>query len=158
MKKWQLYEWSVIVFFLVFPVTAIIFEVFFFQTIGTYREVALKWFVFSGVGLRLGSAGIKQIVQPKFTAKEIFKLEDDAVYPLVRELGFTNICFAVIAIISLFVPSFRIPAAIAGGLYFGLAGLQHIRNRSAGNEEIFAMTSDFFIFIVLFSCIFMSLG
>ncbi len=149
MKKWGLYEWSIILFFIVVPFSAIGTESLLFRSIRPLTEIAFKWFVFSGIGLRLGGAGIKQIIQPRFTAREIFKIQDDGVLPLVRELGFANVCFSAVALASLFVPTFRIPAAIAGGLYFGLAGLLHVTKSKESSEEIFAMVSDIFIFLVL---------
>ncbi|GAB2027496.1 DUF6790 family protein [Lactovum odontotermitis] len=151
MKKWGLYEWSVILFFFVVPATAIVAELLLKKPlpIRMMSEIALKWMVFSGVGLRLGSAGLKQIKQPQFTAKEIFRVSDERAISLVKEVGFANVSFSSIALISLIIPSFRLPAAIAGGLYFGLAGLLHIQKVEASSAEKFAMVSDIYIFIVL---------
>lgn len=149
MKKLGLYEWSIILFFIIAPLAAISIEVFILHSTALLITITLKWYVFFGVGLRLGGAGLKQILQPEFTAKEIFKVKDNTAFSLVRELGFANVCFGIIGIISLFVPSFRVPAAIAGGLYFGLAGLMHLFKPKDSNEEAFAMYSDIFIFIVL---------
>ena len=41
-----------------------------------FSNLFSKWFIFSAVGLRLFLAGIKQIVDPAFTAKEIFHLDN----------------------------------------------------------------------------------
>lgn len=111
--------------------------------------VAFKWFVFSGIGLRLFTAGVKQVIQPQFTAQEIFNISDKKIIPIIKELGFANICFGIIALVSFFIPSFRIPAVLAGGLYFGFAALIHIRKKRDSSEETFAMISDLYIFIVL---------
>lgn len=151
MKKWGLYEWSILLFFVIVPVVAIITECYIIKVPITRTESAFKWFVFSGIGLRLLGAGLKQTMNPSFTAREIFKLTDDAVFPIVRELGFANLCFATIAIISLFIPSFRAPSAVAGGMYFGLAGGLHLFQKEKNSEEIFAMVSDIFIFLVITS-------
>lgn len=129
MKKLGLYEWSVLLFFLIVPIAAILIECYAVQINSDFKTIAFKWFVFSGIGLRLFSSGIKQILQPKFTAQEIFNLKDEGAVPIVRELGFANVCFGTIAIISLIIGTFRIPAAIAGGLYFALAGIMHILKR-----------------------------
>jgi hypothetical protein len=147
MKKFGLYQWSVCLFFLILPFTAILLEEY--NNEEPFITIAFKWFVFSGIGLRLGSAGLKQVIQPHFTVKEIFNSDCDAAAPIVRELGFANICFGVIALISLFEPTFRIPAAIAGGLYFGLAGMLHVFKQKDSENEMFAMISDFFIFLIL---------
>ncbi len=149
MKKWGMYEWSIILFFLAVPLLAIILEIYAFHSPESYLSIALKWFVFSGIGLRLGGAGMKQILQPRFTAKEIFNINDEKAFVVVRELGFANVCFAVIALMSVLLDSFRIPAAISGGLYFALAGFLHVFKPKDSNNEIFAMISDFYIFVIL---------
>jgi hypothetical protein len=149
MKKWSLYEWSVVSCFVLLPFAATWIELSFVADSEAFAVVAFKWFVFSGIGLRLGVAGVKQIIQPQFTVKEIFHMENDGVAPVIRELGFANVCFAILAVISLFVPDFRVPAAIAGGLYFGFAGLLHIFKPKDGGKESFAMASDLYIFFVL---------
>jgi predicted phage tail protein len=149
MKKRSLYEWSVALFFVLLPFAAIWIDLAFFADSGAFAAVAFKWFVFSGIGLRLGSSGVKQIIRPQFTAEEIFNIKNDGAAPIVRELGFANVCFAALAVTSLFVPGFRVPAAITGGLYFGFAGLLHIFKPKAGGKEIFAMVSDLYIFTVL---------
>lgn len=149
MKKWGLYEWSIILLFIVVPLTAIVSELLLSGSTLPLAEIALKWMVFCAIGLRLGAAGIKQISQPLFTAKQIFKIQDDDVLPIVKELGFANVCFSVVALISLFVPTFRIPSAIGGGLYYGFAGLLHVTKPKDSSKEIFAMVSDIFIFLVL---------
>ena len=38
-------------------------------------------------------AGIRQITNPAFTAKEIFHIDSMASLAIVRELGFANLCF-----------------------------------------------------------------
>jgi len=108
-----------------------------------------KWFIFSAAGLRLFIAGIKQTADPAFTAQEIFRIDDPVIFPVVRELGFANLCFGLVGIVSLFLPQWRIVSAFASGLYFGLAGLQHFFKKPAGTNEKFALVTDLFIFIVL---------
>ncbi|MBS1496133.1 MAG: hypothetical protein JSU03_14345 [Bacteroidetes bacterium] len=108
-----------------------------------------KWFIFSAVGLRLFLAGIKQVFNPEFTAKQIFNLDNPDCFPILRELGFANICFGIVAIISLFKPDWRIVSAFASGLYFGIAGLQHAIKKESGINEKFALWTDLFIFIIL---------
>ena len=149
MKRPGLYEWSVILSFIIMPLTAISVEVLVIDPSPRLAAIALKWFIFCGIGLRLGMAGIKQIITPQFTAREIFKIQDEGILPIIRELGLANLCFSVIAIISLFIPTFRIPAGIAGGLYFGLAGLLHITKPKDSKNEIFALVSDISIFLVI---------
>lgn len=108
-----------------------------------------KWFIFYAVGFRLLMAGIKQISNPAFTARDIFQIEDKSSYIIVKELGFANLCFGFIGIISLFLPEWRVVSAFGSGLYFGLAALNHFIRKSAGANELFALITDIFIFIVL---------
>lgn len=108
-----------------------------------------KWFIFSAVGLRLFLAGIKQTTNPAFTAKEIFHIESTESFPVVRELGFANLCFGLIGIVSLFLPQWRIVSAFASGLYYGIAGAQHLFKKTAGANEKFALITDIIIFIFL---------
>jgi hypothetical protein len=115
----------------------------------SYPALVAKWFIFFAVGIRLTLAGLRQITKPGFTSREIFHIEGEACYPIVRELGFANLCFGLIGIISLFVPAWRIVSCFGSGLYYGLAALSHFIKRSAGPNEMFALVSDVFIFLLL---------
>jgi hypothetical protein len=59
-------------------------------------ELVFRWFVFWGVGVRLLLAGVRQVIQPSFTAREIFHLASADAEVIVRELGFLFI-FAIVA-------------------------------------------------------------
>lgn len=111
--------------------------------------LALKWFVFWGVGARLAIAGIRQMLQPGFTAKDIFQIDDPRAGKIVQELGFWNFAGGVIALGSLVYPGWAVPAGVAGGLFYGLAGWQHWRNGHRNTNENVAMVSDLFMFGVL---------
>ena len=115
-------------------------------------EVAFRWFVFWGIGIRLFLAGVRQAIQPSFTAREIFHLASADAEVIVRELGFANICLGLTAAISGFVPGWRMGAAFAGGLYFGIAGAMHVTKRPATPNEWVALLSDLFIFAVVAAC------
>ncbi len=108
-----------------------------------------KWFIFSAVGLRLFIAGIKQTTDPAFTAKEIFHLDSPDSFPIVRELGFANLCFGLVGIGSLFFPGWRVVSAFGSGIYYGIAGLQHFLKKPAGANEKFALVTDMIIFLLL---------
>jgi len=117
---------------------------------GTFLTALVgKWFIFYAVGIRLLLAGIRQIKNPSFTAKEIFHIESDAVLPIVRELGFANLCAGLVGIIALFVPQWRIVSAFSSGLYYGIAGLYHFIKKPAGANEQFALITDIIIFLLL---------
>ena len=106
-------------------------------------------FIFYAVGLRLFLAGIKQTTNPAFTAKEIFHIDSPESFPILREIGFANLCFGQIGLISLFLPQWRIVSALGSGLYYGLAGLQHFIKKLAGTNEKFALITDIIIFLIL---------
>jgi len=112
-------------------------------------DLFCKWFIFSAVGLRLFVAGIQQTVKPAFTAKEIFHIHNPESFPIVRELGFANLCFGLVGISSIFKPEWRIVSAFASGIYFGIAGLQHLIKKPASVNESFALWTDLLIFSVL---------
>lgn len=147
MKKIKWYEFSVIAFFVVCPIISAAIE----------RELSdaavsillFKWVVFYSIGLRLLSAGIKQVVSPAFTAKEIFEINDPKSYPVILELGFSNICLGLLGVCSIAIYEFRLAAAFAGGIYYGLAGCIHLFRKTKNSTELFAMASDLYIFIVL---------
>jgi hypothetical protein len=108
-----------------------------------------KWFIFWAVGVRLFTAGLRQVINPTFTAKDIFHIEDNASHAIVRELGFANICFGAVGIISLFLPPWRIVSAFGSGLFYGIAGFNHIAKKAASPNEVLALLSDLFIFVAL---------
>ena len=84
MKKIDLYEISVIIFFILLPVIASTVNILINKSeIGPFSLI-FKWFVFSGVGLRLLTAGLKQSINPSFTAKEIFKVNEENSFRIVR--------------------------------------------------------------------------
>jgi len=108
-----------------------------------------KWFVFWAVGWRLLLAGIKQIVQPAYTAREILGLKSDESLILVRELGFANVAMGVLGVASLFMPPWQLGAALVGAVFYGLAGANHVRQPHRNRMENIAMISDLFIAALL---------
>jgi len=144
-------EYIIVVSSLTFllPLAAVFIEISLNNTIIFSFHLLGKWFIFSAVGLRLFLAGIKQTTDPAFTAKEIFHIHNPESFPIVRELGFANLCFGLTGILSLFLPQWRIVSAFASGLYYGIAGLQHLLKKTAGINEQFALVTDIIIFIFL---------
>jgi len=106
-----------------------------------------KWFVFWGVGMRLFTAGIKQILQPEFTAK-ILGIKSKEATIVVRELGFANVVIGIIGLSVIFNDNWIVPAAIAGAVFYGAAGIQHIFKERKTTAENVALVSDLFIAIV----------
>jgi len=139
----------VILLMLVFPVASVITEAALSPNAVNIILLVGKWFVFWAVGVRLFIAGLRQVIQPEFTAKEIFGIQDRASFAIVREVGFGNLSMGLLGICSLIRGGWVVPAAIVGGLYYGLAGAGHIPQKNKNAKEYTAMVSDGFIFLVL---------
>ena len=116
---------------------------------GDFLGLVGKWFVFWAVGVRLAIAALRQIVKPELTTRDILGISDPAAGKVARELGFANLSIGLIALLSLIWPDWVLPAAIAGGLFFGLAGAEHVRHTNRSPRENLAMVSDLAIFLVL---------
>jgi hypothetical protein len=112
-----------------------------------------RWFVFWSVGLRLLLAGVRQVANPDFTARTIFQVGEPAALSIVRELGFANMSIGVLGVSAIFNRSWVFAAAIAGGLYFGLAGVQHATHSGRNRLQTIAMISDLWLFLVLAACL-----
>jgi hypothetical protein len=69
-------------------------------------------------------------------------------------VGFGNVSMGVLGICSVVRADWIVPAAIVGGLYYGLAGIGHISHRNKNAKEYVAMISDGFIFLVLLVAIY----
>ncbi|MBS0316349.1 MAG: hypothetical protein JSR49_04395, partial [Proteobacteria bacterium] len=89
---------------LVLPVGSIGLE----AVIGGHGLSALlvaKWFVIWSVGARLFLAGMRQIVQPRYTAEVILSLKHEESHVLVRELGFANLAVGLAGLASWLFPT-----------------------------------------------------
>ncbi len=140
---------SITVLLFIFPVLSFFIERWVSSTTVNALASLGKWLVFYAAGLRLFIAGIRQATKPAFTAKEIFHFTGTESFPVIKELGYLNICAGLVGIISLFIPAWRIVSAFSSGLYYGFAGFTHITKKSAGANERFAMITDIIIFILL---------
>jgi hypothetical protein len=52
-------------------------------------------------------------------------------------------------ILSLFLPQWRIVSAFGSGIFYGIAGINHLIKKPAGANEMLALVSDIFIFLCL---------
>jgi hypothetical protein len=144
-----MYFLSVVLLLAVLPAASVILEaVLAPHGVGVISLIG-KWYVFWACGVRLLLAGIRQVAQPRFTAAEIFDLDNVKAFPIVREIGFANLAMGTLGICTIFRPAWLVPAAIAGGLYYGLAGLGHLLRGERNIKETVAMLSDGFAFLVL---------
>ncbi len=139
----------IILVMIIFPALSVAIEAAVFPHTASIFALVAKWFVFWAVGIRLFSAGVRQVLRPALTAREIFAIQTAESYPIVREVGFGNLAMGTLGICSLYRPGWILPAAVAGGLYFGLAGLLHIFRKQKNAIEQTAMVTDAFAFLVL---------
>lgn len=143
-----MYATIVIALLFVLPFVSTLVEVVLLST-GDVVTIAGKWLVFWAVGVRLIMAGVKQVVQPAFTAQTIFRLTDETAFPIVREVGFGNLAMGALGLLSLTVPAWTVPAALVGGLYYLLAGLGHVTNTHRNAHEQAAMITDIIVSVLL---------
>jgi hypothetical protein len=107
------------------------------------------WFVFWAVGVRLLTAGARQVIKPALTSEGILGIPGRSAWQLVRELGFANLSLGLIGVSSLWRDDWRAPAALAGGLFLLLAGLEHVPKKTRSTEENVAMVSDLVIGLMM---------
>jgi len=141
----MLFIFSVTVFLFVAPAISTVLQ---HPHAGTWFPLFARWLTFWACGVRLFLAGIRQTIQPGFTAKEIFQLDDARAYPIVREVGFGNLAMGLLGLATIVRPAWLIPAALTGGLYYGLAGLIHLR-KHRNPAETFTLITDFWVFAIL---------
>lgn len=144
-----MYLASIVLLMLVLPAAGVIVEALWFGSAADVVLLVGKSFVFWAVGVRLFMAGVRQVAQPQFTAESIFEIKDRAAFGIVRELGFANLSTGTLGLASLAVPAWVVPAAIVGGLFYGLAAAGHaLRGKRNFNEQT-ALISDIFAFVIL---------
>jgi hypothetical protein len=101
------------------------------------------------VGVRLFLVGVMQTLRPQFTAQSIFDIRDEGALAVVREVGFGNLAMGTLGLVSLGKPGWVVPAALAGGLYYGLAGIGHVFRKTRTLKEQIALVSDLAISALL---------
>ena len=144
-----MYFLTIVLLMFVFPIASVLTEFIFFRSNAEVVFLIGKWFVFWAVGVRLFLAGMRQSLNPRFTAEEIFGIKADEPLIIVQELGFANLSIGLLGIITIFNGLWIMPSAIAGCLFYGLAGIRHLTKKERNPFERGAMLSDLFIFIVL---------
>ncbi|QGH69007.1 DUF6790 family protein [Pseudactinotalea sp. HY158] len=141
---------TILSFFVVLPTVSILIE---WAVRPQRRDLLLligRWIVFWAVGIRLFTAGLSQAMRPEYTAEVIFDVTSPVVLPFIQELGFANLALGLVAIVSVLKREWVAPAALAGAMFFGLAGLRHaLVAEDATGTRIVALASDLFIFAVL---------
>jgi hypothetical protein len=103
----------------------------------------------SSFGVRLLLAGLRQILQPRWSAETILGIEGEDVLVVVRELGFANVALGTVGVVSLLVPGWDRPAALAGAIFYALAGVNHARETDRNRHETVAMVSDLLLAVLI---------
>jgi hypothetical protein len=116
-----------------------------------------KWFVFWAGGVRLFSAGLSQIFRPQFTYGTIFQIKDPEAGKLVKEIGFGNLSIGLLGILTMVVSAWTVPAALASGLFYLLAGIQHWLNGVGSTKETVALVSDLIVGVILVAFVILTL-
>jgi len=150
------YLLSVLLLTVVLPLVSVAFQRFGAQNAAPLPFLLGKWFVFWGAGVRLFTAGLKQLFQPEFTARQIFHMTTDEALPLVREVGAGNLAIGTAGIVSLWKPTFVLPIAIAGAIFYGIAGINHLREKARSRNENIAMVTDLWVAAVLIAFLLLS--
>jgi hypothetical protein len=132
---------------LILPVLSIAGETILDNASFTWELIG-KWFIFWAVGIRLFTAGINQASNPGFTAR-IFNMRTQESFIVIKELGFANISLGVMGILSVINNNWRLLAAVTAGLFFGLAGIQHVFRKPDNRNEMIAMLYDLFVLLVI---------
>jgi hypothetical protein len=143
-----MYYFIVAAFMIVGPLLSIALEIH-DATALSGLALVVKWFAFWAVGVRLSLAGARQILQPAYTARTILGLTGNEVLLVVRELGFANLALGLLGLLSLRVPAAQALVAMAGGVFYGLAGLSHARRSHRNRLEAVAMVSDLVVACIL---------
>jgi hypothetical protein len=112
-------------------------------------DILGKWFVFWAVGGRLLVAGVRQIVNPRYTAEVILGIRAPEAQLIVRELGFANTALGITGLGSLIRPGGLLFTAIAGAVFYGLAGVNHALHGPRGRLQTLAMVNDLVACVIL---------
>jgi len=139
---------------LIFPITSIALESFMHGHGVLDVAIVGKWFVFWAVGVRLLIAGLRQIVQPRYTAETLLGVKDPDAVLIVRELGFANTAIGSAGLGSIFLTAWTLPLAAIGAIFYALAGINHVTHKQRGKLQNAAMISDFFAAAILLTICF----
>ena len=145
----SVYIFLVLLLMLVLPVFSVVNERYLLGSNAGLLLLAGKWFVFWGVGIRLVSAGARQVIDPKYTAETILGLKTSEPWMVVRELGFANLAIGTVALGSIVAHHWLTPAAVAGAIFYGLAGANHLVTKNRNRLENVVMLSDLFVCSIL---------
>ena len=105
-----------------------------------------KWFIFWGLGIRLFFKGIRLASAPQYTGLSLSSFSNRECYLLLLELGFANMALGSMGILSVINDQWRLIAAIAGAIYFGLADMLRLLKKPNGRHERVALIYNLLVF------------
>jgi hypothetical protein len=105
-----------------------------------------KWFIFWGVGIRLFFKGVKLTSTPQFTGLTLSSFKNRESCLLLLELGFANMALGSMGILSVINDQWRLIAAIAGAIYFGLANMLRVLTKTGGCHELVTLIHNILVF------------
>jgi hypothetical protein len=144
-----MYVVGVLLLMFVLPIVSIGNEHYILHSSAPLMLLVGKWFIFWSAGIRLSSAGLRQLFQPRLTTEEIFGIKSDDALPFVRELGVANLATGTVGVLSIVQSSFILPIAIIAALFFGIAGIRHLTDKHRGQKQNLALATDLFVSLVL---------
>jgi hypothetical protein len=143
-----MYLAAVLLLMLVLPLASLAIDI---GLAGSHFSLVLlgKWFVIWSVGARLSLAGLKQVTQPAYTTRTILSLKSDESLVVVRELGFGNLAIGLVGLGGTLFPAWIPAGALAGGVFYLLAGINHLRQAERNSLQNVAMVSDLAVGAIL---------
>jgi hypothetical protein len=105
-----------------------------------------KWFIFWGVGIRLFFKGVRLASTPQITGLSVSSFKNRESYLLLLELGFANMALGSMGILSVINDQWRLIAAIAGAVYFGLADMLRLLKKTGSRHELVALVYNVLVF------------
>lgn len=133
----------------ILPIASISAELASTSGLGGFLVVSIKWFAFWAVGVRLLLAGVSQILKPGMTVKGILGIDEPRAYVIAQELGFANVAIGLAGLLSMVFSIWVLPVAFIGGVFLGLAGLNHLKRPHRNMRENVAMVSDLWAAVIL---------
>jgi hypothetical protein len=119
----------------VLPITAALIE-FRIDQVPPNATNYWKWFIFWGLGIRLFFKGIRLASTPQS-------------HLTLLELGFANMALGAMGILSLINDQWRLIAAIAGAIYFGLTDMLRLLKKTNSRHERVALVYNILVFLGL---------
>jgi hypothetical protein len=129
----------------VFPMTAALLEAHSDQVPLNWAGY-WKWFIFWGVGIRLFFKGIRLASMPQMTSLSLSSFKNRESYLLLLELGFANMALGAMGILSVINDQWRLIAAIAGAIYFGLTDMLRLLKKTDDRHERVALIYNILVF------------